>query len=116
MAGGRISRSILLPRSRLNACYRGLSALPGVESVAGSSFALLNSVVVPGTTIDVDGSNAGTARVTEPTPSLVDRRGQHGDARRRSSAARAPRYFLVTPGFFTSIEAQLVRRARLQPP
>jgi len=97
------------PAIALERIYRRLSALPGVESVAGSSYALLNSVVVPSTTISVGvvgqraaGSSLGSSAslaigVGTDATHLAD----------RHSLTAA--YFLVTPDFFTSIKAQLVR-------
>jgi ABC-type lipoprotein release transport system permease subunit len=89
--------------------YRGLSVIPGVESVAGSSFPLVNSVVLPSTTIDVESTSAGgTHAASEPAPSLaigVGSDATHLSDRRSVSAA----YFLVTPGFFTAIKARFVR-------
>jgi putative ABC transport system permease protein len=84
--------------------HRGLTAIPGVESVAGSSYSLLNSVVVPSTTISVE----PRGRLETPGPAASLAIGVGGDTthvvdRRSESAA----YFLVTPGFFTSIRAQL---------
>ena len=38
--------------------YREMAALPGVESVAGSSYALLNSIVVPSTNVDVTATSS----------------------------------------------------------
>jgi putative ABC transport system permease protein len=97
------------PALALERIHRGLSALPGVESVAGSSFPLVNSIVLPSATIDVENTGTGSAHaVSGPAPSLAI--GIGGDAthlvdRRSLSAA----YFLVTPGFFTAIKARFVR-------
>jgi predicted permease len=88
----------------------GLAAIPGVESVAGSSYSLLNSVVVPSTTIDVEAgdSAARATAVSFGAASLaigVGSDSTHLADRGSLSAA----YFLVTPGFFTSIKAELSR-------
>ena len=98
------------PSIALERVYRGLSALPGVESVAGSSYPLLNSVVVPSTTISVEmaGSRAAAGSITGPAASLaigVGTDATHMADRRSLTAA----YFLVTADFFTSIKAQLIR-------
>jgi putative ABC transport system permease protein len=87
--------------------HRGLGSLPGVESVAGSSYPLLNSVVVPLTLISLEPGDLQDA-TSRSAGSLAI--GLGGDtthvADRRSQTAA---YFLVTPGFFTSIRAQLTR-------
>ncbi|HEY1304602.1 MAG TPA: ABC transporter permease [Vicinamibacterales bacterium] len=93
--------SILLER-----VYRDLAALPGVESVAGVSFPLVNSVVVPSTFINVDSTT--TSSTSEPSASLAI--GVAGAAAthvvdRRSLVAA---YFLVTPSFFTSVKTPIV--------
>jgi putative ABC transport system permease protein len=88
--------------------YRELATLPGVESVAGSSFALLNSVVVPSTNIDVTATSSPRAAPERAAPASlaigVGRDSTHLADRRSQSAA----YFLVTPGFFSAIKAPLV--------
>ena len=87
--------------------HRGLGALPGVESVAGSSYPLLNSVVVPLTLISLEPRDRQDAAST-PAGSLAIGLGGNTTyvADRRSQTAA---YFLVTPGFFTSIRAQLTQ-------
>jgi putative ABC transport system permease protein len=96
------------PSLTLERVYRGLRTLPGVESVAGTSFPLLNSVVLPSMAVSVDGEAAdGPSQSAGPLQSLaLGVRGvaAHVDDRRQLSAA----YFLVTPGFFTAIGARLV--------
>ena len=92
--------------------YRGLSALPGVETVAGSSYPLLNSVVVPSAAISVE---SRVLRGT-PTPAASLAIGVGGDVthivdRHSESAA----YFLVTPDFFTSIRAELTSGRDFRP-
>ena len=86
--------------------YRELTAVPGVESVAGSSFGLLNSVVVP--SINVDVTATSTPRASSGGAAAlaigIGRESTHLIDRRSLSAA----YFLVTPGFFTAIKATLV--------
>jgi predicted permease len=86
--------------------YRELAALPGVESVAGSSYALLNSIVVPSTNIDVTAtSSPRPARSAAASLAIgVGRSSTHLADRRSPSAA----YFLVTPKFFTAIKAPFV--------
>jgi len=86
--------------------YRELTTVPGVESVAGSSFGLLNSVVVPSTNVDVI-STTGPRSASGGAAALaigIGRQSTHLMDRRSLSAA----YFLVTPGFFTAIKAALV--------
>ncbi|HEX5109156.1 MAG TPA: ABC transporter permease [Vicinamibacterales bacterium] len=95
------------PSLTLERVYRGLRALPGVESVAGTSFPLLNSVVLPSMAVSVDDSGAGRSQAAGPLQALaigVSSSQSHVADRRQLSAA----YFLVTPGFFTSIGARLV--------
>ena len=87
--------------------FRELTSLPGVESVAGSSFAILNSIVVPSINVDVTAtSSPRSAPEAGAAASLaigVGRDSTHLADRRSLSAA----YFLVTPGFFTAIKAPL---------
>jgi predicted permease len=83
--------------------------LPGVESVAGVSIPLLNSLVIPAATISLDRTSAtlDALRTSGPPPNLaigVGRDASHVDPGRSMTAA----YFLVTPAFFTSIKASLV--------
>ena len=96
--------------------YRGLTALPGVESVAGSSYALLNSVVVPSATISVDATDLRGPRRLEAGPAASLAIGVGNDAthvvdRRSQSAA----YFLVTPEFFTGVKAELTGGRDFEP-
>jgi putative ABC transport system permease protein len=97
------------PSLALERVYRGLQALPGVESVAGVSMPLLNSVVLHSATISVDAPSeaAGGGSIGGSGPALSLALGQaraHAADRRLLNAA----YFLVTPGFFTSIKAKLI--------
>jgi len=96
------------PSLTLERVYRGLRALPGVESVAGTSFPLLNSVVLPSMAVSVDAEAGVPHQAAGPMHTLtIGVRGaaDHVADSRQLSAA----YFLVTPGFFTSIGARLVR-------
>ena len=77
------------PSQMLERVHGGLRALPEVESVAGISLPLLNSVVLNSATIAVDGATGPPGET---------------DGRLLSAA-----YFLVTPEFFTSIKARLVQ-------
>jgi len=101
-----IDRSAALNFERI---YRGLTAVPGVVSVAGSSFPLVNSVVVPSTTITADAADVSGSRPASG-PAASSAIGVGSDAThvvdRRSQTAA---YFLVTPGFFTAIRAELTR-------
>jgi putative ABC transport system permease protein len=76
-----------------------------VESVAGSSFGLLNSVVVPSINVDVTATSSPRAGSGGAALAIgIGRESTHLIDRRSLSAA----YFLVTPGFFTAIKATLV--------
>ena len=97
------------PSIALDRVYRGLRTLPGAESVAGVSVPLLNSLVVPTATIDVDGRQP-TDRVAASAPPAslaigVGTTSSHVVDRRAVTAA----YFLITPEFFRSIRSPLVR-------
>jgi putative ABC transport system permease protein len=88
------------PRITHERIHRGLRSIPGVTSVAGASTPLVNSLVVPTTSIGVQGGS--TAPTTGPPASLAIGVGStpaHLDDRGNLTAA----YFLVTPDFFTSI-------------
>jgi putative ABC transport system permease protein len=96
------------PSIRLERIYDGLRAIPGAQAVAGSSSALLNSVVVPTVTITRDGQGSSTSRGGIPSQSFAIGVGavpSHLDDRNTSIAA----YFLVTPQFFTSIRSSQLR-------
>ena len=99
--------------ARIRAHLSRVAALPGVESVAGSSYALLNSVVVPSTNIDVTAtSTPRSAQSAAASLAIgVGRDSTHLADRRPLSAA----YFLVTPGFFTSIKAPFAAVATSTP-
>jgi putative ABC transport system permease protein len=85
--------------------HRELTTVPGVESVAGSSFGLLNSVVVPSINVDVTATSSPRAGSGGAALAIgIGRESTHLIDRRSLSAA----YFLVTPGFFTAIKATLV--------
>ena len=95
------------PAAGFERIYRELSTVPGVESVAGSSYGLLNSVVVPSTIIDVTATSSPQSASRGAAASLaigIGRESTHLVDRRPLSAA----YFLVTPHFFTAIKAALV--------
>jgi putative ABC transport system permease protein len=95
------------PSMMLERVHRGLRALPEVESVAGISLPLLNSVVLHSVTIAVDGAAAARDSVADSLQGLaiaVGSAGPHVADGPPLSAA----YFLVTPDFFTSIKAHLV--------
>jgi len=70
------------PAVTMDQVFRRLAALPGIEAVGGSSYPLVNSVVLLWMTID-----------------------PAGGAQHDMSAA----YFLVSPGFFTTMKATLLR-------
>jgi len=72
--------------------HEGLEAIPGALAVAGSSLPLVNSLVLP--TINVE---AGPSR----NGALL----ANGNA---DALPLATAYFMVTPGFFSSIGARLV--------
>ena len=88
--------------------HEGLRAISGVESVAGVSVPLVNSLVVPSAAISVaprapeavssSGPPASSAIGVGSTPS-------HLEDRRNLIAS----YFLVTPRFFSSIKAPHIR-------
>ena len=80
------ARPPILTMERL---YDRLRQIPGAESVAGISLPPVNSLLVPTQTVHVDG---------HPMP-VTD----------KDRAAAAAKYFLVTPGFFATIRAELVR-------
>ena len=88
--------------------YRELVTVPGVESVAASSYGLLNSIVVPSTNIDVTATSiprsAPAAGAAASLAIGIGRDPTHLVDRRSLTAA----YFLVTPGFFAAIRAPLV--------
>jgi putative ABC transport system permease protein len=96
------------PRA-LERIHERLRALPGVESVAGVSTSLLNSVVIPSASVSLHraGTTPDAIQASGPPATLaigVGRDGSHVDNRRSLTAA----YFLVTPAFFTSIKASLL--------
>jgi putative ABC transport system permease protein len=98
------------PSLTLERVYRGLLAQPGVESVAGVSFPLLNSVVLPSMAVSVEKraelvASREIAGLTTTLSIGVGSAGAQVVADRRALSAA---YFLVTPGFFTSIKARLV--------
>jgi putative ABC transport system permease protein len=82
------------PALTLARLYERLRALPGPESVAGISLAPVNSLVVPTLAIRVEG---------KPAPTRA--------ADRTASNAR---YFLVTPNFFATMKAPLLRGREVQ--
>jgi putative ABC transport system permease protein len=94
------------PSLKLARVFEELRDAPGVESVAGASFPLVNAIVVPTATISLDASeNVPTGA---PSPHLaIEVGGSATHLLNRSSVTAA--YFLVTPGFFTSVRARLVQ-------
>jgi putative ABC transport system permease protein len=98
------------PSLALERVYQGLRALPGVESVAGVSFPLLNSVVLPSMSVSVENrtelaASPGSSGLSAPLAIGVGSVGAHIVSDRRALSAA---YFLVTPGFFTSIKGHVV--------
>jgi putative ABC transport system permease protein len=95
------------PSIALERIYDGLRAIPGAQAVAGTSSALLNSVVVPTVTIISDGHGASTQIATPPQSFAIGVGAvpAHFDTRDTSTAA----YFLVTPQFFASIRSSPLR-------
>jgi len=89
--------------------HRGLKAIPGVESVAGVSTQLLNSLVVPSATITLDARalDSNEEGVSASFAIGVGANASHLDERRTLTAA----YFLVTPDFFTAIRSPALRAA-----
>jgi len=84
--------------------HQGLRAIHGVESVAGVSVGLLNSLVVPSVAISVTPTAPGAINAGAPPASSaigVGSTPSHLDDRRNQIAS----YFLVTPRFFSSIKA-----------
>jgi len=97
-----------LPSLSFQRIEQGLRALPGVESVAGVSVPLLNSLVVPSVAISVTAATADVVNVSGLPASLaigVGSSASHVDDRRNLTAS----YFLTTPKFFTSIKAPHLR-------
>jgi putative ABC transport system permease protein len=96
------------PSIALERIFNGLRAIPGAQAVAGSSSALLNSIVVPTVTISLDAQHTRTPSPSAPSASFaigVGASAAHLDERRTMTAA----YFLVTPAFFTSIRSPQLR-------
>ena len=96
------------PSIALERIFNGLRAIPGAQAVAGSSSALLNSIVVPTATISLDAQHTRASGPSAPSASFaigVGASAAHLDERRTMTAA----YFLVTPAFFTSIRSPLLR-------
>ena len=96
------------PSITLERMYNGLRGIPGAESVAGASTPLLNSIVVPSTTVAIDGvGQHSLPNATRPATFAigVGASASHLDDRNPATAA----YFLVTPRFFTSIRAAQFR-------
>jgi putative ABC transport system permease protein len=94
------------PSIALEQIHRGLRAIPGALSVAGTSSALVNSIVVPSATITPD-SRTPTTPGSSPASIAIGIGGaaSHLDERRTLTAA----YFLVTSDFFTSIRSTGLR-------
>ena len=84
--------------------HQGLRAINGVESVAGVSIPLLNSLVVPSAAISVTPRAPEAVNASGPPASSaigVGTTPSHLEDRRNLVAS----YFLVTPRFFSSIKA-----------
>jgi putative ABC transport system permease protein len=94
------------PSLLLERVYRALRALPGVESVAGVSMPLLNSVVLHTTTVRLDASQEmrGSALPLALVATIGDTPVHVADRRLFGAA-----YFLVTPDFFTALGARVVQ-------
>jgi putative ABC transport system permease protein len=87
---------------------RGLRGVTGAESVAGISYPLLNSVVQPSVTIRPETSVDSARGTPTPAASLAIGVGSVPEYVSDSGASSAV-YLLVTPGFFATIKASLVR-------
>jgi len=88
--------------------HQGLRAINGVESVAGVSIPLVNSLVVPSAAISVAPRAPGAVNASGPPASSaigVGSTPSHLEDRRDLIAS----YFLVTPSFFSSIKAPHIR-------
>jgi putative ABC transport system permease protein len=97
-----------LPSRSFQRIEEGLRALPGVESVAGVSIPLLNSLVVPSVAISLTPAAPDVVNVNGLPASIaigVGGSASHVDDRRNLTAS----YFLTTPKFFTSIKAPHMR-------
>jgi putative ABC transport system permease protein len=97
-----------LPSLSFERIHQGLRAINGVESVAGVSIPLLNSLVVPSAAISVTPRAPETVNAIGPPASSaigVGSTPSHLDDRRNLVAS----YFLVTPRFFSSIKAPHIR-------
>jgi putative ABC transport system permease protein len=77
------------PTLSMQRVYEKLRALPGVESVAGSSAPPVNGLVLPTATLQIEGN---------PVPTSPSER-----------AAASVVYFLVTNNFFETMKTQLLR-------
>jgi putative ABC transport system permease protein len=96
------------PSRSFERIHQGLRAINGVESVAGVSIGLLNSLVVPSVAISVMPTAPEAALASGPPASSaigVGSTPSHLDDRRNQIAS----YFLVTPRFFSSIKAPSIR-------
>jgi putative ABC transport system permease protein len=94
------------PALRMERVYQELSTIPGVSAVAASTVPLVNSLVVPTATISLDLSTPQVA----PAPARALAVGIGGPEVHVGGAdALAAAHILVTPDFFTSVEAEIVR-------
>jgi putative ABC transport system permease protein len=96
------------PSQSFERIYQGLRGTDGVESVAGASIPLLNSLVVPSVAISLSATAPDVVNVSGLPPSVaigVGSKASHVDDRGNLTAS----YFLVTPSFFTSIKAPHIR-------
>jgi putative ABC transport system permease protein len=97
-----------LPSRSFDRIYQGLRGLQGVESVAGVSIPLLNSLVVPSVAISVTATASDVVNVGGLPASIaigVGGTASHVDDRRTLTAS----YFLITPTFFSSIKTPHMR-------
>jgi predicted permease len=86
---GMPAMEVTPPTPAIQHVYERLKALPGAESVAGSSAPPVNGLVLPTVTLQIGGSSV--------RPGLLER-----------SAANVV-YFLVTDNFFETMNAQMLR-------
>jgi putative ABC transport system permease protein len=85
--------------------YEGLRQLPAAESVAGISYPPVNSLTLPTMTVAPEPHPAGGADPSPSVPLDVVTLADHVSRRSADSVA----YFLVTPRFFSTMRATLVR-------
>ena len=94
------------PALRMERVYQELSTIPGVSAVAASTVPIVNSLVVPTATISLDLSTPLVA----PAPARALAIGIGGpEVHVGGSDSLAAAHILVTPDFFTNVEAEIVR-------